>query len=178
MYNEIEKINNIKKSCNIAGTVVNVVRILMMVCCILTAVGAVLSGVFSPMITDMLAQNPEVVEGSHLDLHFFGLDLRADGFMNSGMRVMLVCLFAFVILLCVVVILHQVRKCFVIIAKSETPFTEEVLATLKKAFIFLVIFTVITTGIVAGGFMALIFWCIYNIFQYGHLLQQQADETL
>ncbi len=178
MTNEIEKINNIKKSCKIAATIVNIIRILIMVAMIITAVGAILCGIFSPIITDVMAQHPETVENSHLTIHFFGMVMTADGIVNSGIRVMLVCLLALVILLCAFVILHQVRKCFLILSVSETPFSEEVVATLKRAFIFVVIVTLVTTGLLAAGFMALVFWCIYNVFQYGCLLQQQADETL
>ena len=95
------------------------------------------------------------------------------------------------------VVMHFVEKLCKIFKECETPFTEEVVQTLKKVAIALIpmafvsnLTTSLTNSIMSGNvnivigvdmttvLLVLIIFMLAAIFSYGTVLQQEADETL
>ena len=78
------------------------------------------------------------------------------------------------LVLAVVIIL---RKTFIEIRESDSPYREEILQRIKALGI-LVTLIVLSYSIGNGVVIGLTFWCIYNIYDYGIVLQRNDDETL
>ena len=78
------------------------------------------------------------------------------------------------LVLAVVIIL---RKTFIEIRESDSPYREEILQRIKALGI-LVTLIVFSYSIGNGVIIGLTFWCIYCIYDYGIVLQRNDDETL
>ena len=95
------------------------------------------------------------------------------------------------------VVMHFVAKLCTLFKECETPFTEEVVQTLKKVAIALIpmafmsnLTTSVTNSIMSGNvnivigvdittvLLVLIIFMLAAIFSYGTMLQQESDETL
>lgn len=178
MYNESERLNNVKKSCKTASTVINVFRILFAIIMAVTAISSAVCFFLRDTIDTAIAASPDAAKNIHISYTIMGNPIDFDVAGHYGIQFALVCLFATIVLLFLFIALTYVRNCFKVIVESENPFTENIVNTLKKAFILVTIFTLISSGVVNAAFLGLFLWCIFTIFQYGQLLQQQADETL
>ncbi len=78
------------------------------------------------------------------------------------------------LVLAVVIIL---RKTFIDIKESDSPYREEILHRVKILGI-LVTLIVLSYSIGNGIIIGLTFWCVYCIYDYGIELQKNDDETL
>ncbi|MCR4933009.1 MAG: hypothetical protein K6A29_02340 [Lachnospiraceae bacterium] len=73
--------------------------------------------------------------------------------------------------------LAKLRKAFVTIKESESPFSETVLKQIKTAAIITTILVALSSVGIAVC-VALSLWCLCSIFNYGIELQKNDDETL
>ncbi|MBR5116631.1 MAG: hypothetical protein IK096_06150 [Lachnospiraceae bacterium] len=67
---------------------------------------------------------------------------------------------------------------FDIVLCEESPFVPEVMKKMRVNFILLTAVMFLVVGFGPALIAAFLFWCIYNIFDYGCLLQSESDETL
>ena len=113
----------------------------------------------------------DYVEGNGFDfINSFGIkDVAVWGGLN--------CLAATVLLAILAVLFNIIRKVFVEIKESDTPFTESIQKRLKITAILVTIMTIFES-IGLAVIVALSFWCVYCIFGYGIELQKNEDETL
>ena len=65
-----------------------------------------------------------------------------------------------------------------VIEESATPFSKEVTGKLRRVFIFMTIVELLLGSLTSAIIMALIFWTVYAVFEYGVALQSEVDETL
>lgn len=76
------------------------------------------------------------------------------------------------------IIIHFIRKVFLLINQNETPFSVELLKPFKVCFIILTLVIVfrysLIPGLIIGGILA----CIYFIYSYGCNMQEDEDLTL
>ena len=183
MSTEMTKLENVKKSCKTAATILKVLKIITIVLAIMFFIGGGVMFAMRNTLDAELANHPEIVEDFDAEMNIAGvrMDYGLEGLANSGqysIAFLELFVFAGVIFAVMAVILSFIRKIFIEILESESPFTEVVLKTVKRSFILVVIFVAVGSGLGAALFFALFFWCIYTIFQYGCELQKQADETL
>lgn len=185
MTNQEMKLQKIKKSCETTKKVLNIVRVIFiafMVICIVCGIG-----VFA-MSNDVNTEIAKQVEAGNanidMNISFGGLfhvDTNMEKAISQGRYAFAIgstCAIAGGLLLMVVIVTNQLIKIFTIIGTSESPFSDEVIRKLKKIFIILAVFELLFVEVGAAVLMALIFWCILNIFEYGATLQTEVDETL
>ena len=67
---------------------------------------------------------------------------------------------------------------FDIVLREESPFVPDVMKKMRFNFILLTAVMFLVVGFGPALIAAFLFWCIYNIFDYGCLLQSESDETL
>lgn len=186
MREQEERLAKVKKSCNTAHTVTNICKILLLILAACCLIGAVICFIFRGQITQVLASafaaDPGAV--SFADISTNGvvhLEVAVDGLVASGQYGLIFgiyCIAATVITGAAAAIFHLIGCIFKRIEKSESPFSEEVILSLKRTFIILTILTALFTGLGPAVFLGLFLWCIYNIMKYGAALQAEIDETL
>lgn len=84
-------------------------------------------------------------------------------------------------LICSFVLIDSIGKVFLNIAKGGTPFTENIIKSIKDICVFSTIIWFV--GLFSSAFdmglvCLLIIWAMYYIFKYGYQLQKESDETL
>lgn len=76
------------------------------------------------------------------------------------------------------IILHFLRKLFIMINTNETPFNVNMLKPFRACFIILTIVIIfrysLVPGLIIGGILA----CVYFIYAYGCNMQEDEDQTL
>lgn len=177
MKNQIERLDKVKKSCKVAGTIVTILNVIIWIGTALSFIGSIGCLIARDYITELVNKVPSSVY-LNMRIEFFGLDLEYLPDQNAGLALAAGCLIIAIGLLFFAIALHHLGKTFKLINKGESPFTEEVTRTMKIAFIMLVIFVFFTSGLIMAVFAAIVLWCIYNIFQYGIILQKESDETI
>lgn len=80
-------------------------------------------------------------------------------------------------LLCTAVLIHFVGKVFKEMRESYSPFQISVIKNLKVVFV-LATLLIVSSSLGIGIIVAIAFWCVIHIFEYGCELQKQSDETL
>lgn len=75
-------------------------------------------------------------------------------------------------------IMYFLTSTFAIIEKEESPFSKRVIKRLTAVFIVVSVVMLLTLGWGAALIMGVTTWALYTIFDYGRILQIQADETL
>ena len=180
---ENTKINKIKKSASVMATVLKVVRVIFTVVAIICLVCGIIC-FFATGKTEgtVMYDNGQVrillpvseadyVEGNGFDfINSLGIE---DVALWGGLN----CLAATVLLAVLAVLFNIIRKVFVEIKESDTPFTESIQKRLKITAILVTIMTIFES-IGLAVIVALSFWCVYCIFGYGIELQKNEDETL
>ena len=180
---ENTKIAKIKKSASVTATVLNVIRTILTVCAII----ALVSGCICLWAKDkadgtVIYENGSVrihapiseesfVEGKGFDfLNGLGIDnVMIWGALNCFVAAVVVALAAFLVAV--------IRKVFVELKESDTPFTESIQKRLKVT----AILTTVMVAMESLGFAAIValsFWCVHSIIGYGLELQKNEDETL
>ena len=188
MKNTNTKIEAIRRSASVTAKVLNVIRIILTVGAVIALVsgivclcmqnradaGSVLYDngsvrILPPVTADMAAQ--AAVDGEGFD---FINDLNIENVMVwAGLN----CIAAAVLIAAVTAVIVLIRRMFVELKDSDTPFTESVQKRLKITGI-LVTVIVFMKSIGMAAIVALSFWCLYCIFGYGVELQKNEDETL
>ncbi|MCQ2080501.1 MAG: hypothetical protein MJZ11_02505 [Lachnospiraceae bacterium] len=176
------KLEKVKKSCNVIGKVLLFFKILMIIGIVGCAIGAITSSVIG---NDGLKLAFEQEEGTIGDMRInFGnglIVLHSDEFIEEGNYLLLILLNTIAgAIVCAIglAFFTFIGRVFKTIEKSETPFCDEVIKSLKISFIVLSIFIAVASGLGTGAITALVCWCLYTIFQYGYVLQKEADETI
>ena len=165
---EKTKIEKIRKA---AGITARVLRILEIIC-IIAIVLALISGVAAMILksTDNLILFGNIRDENSTVRKVLNI---TDPDVAAGLSYFIAMGIAALILAVVII----VRKTFLEIEKSDTPFRESILKRIRITGILLTLMAVeysipmsILTGLTA--------WCVYCIFDYGIELQKQDDETL
>ena len=165
---EKTKIEKIRKA---AGITARVLRILEIIC-IIAIVLALISGVAAMILksTDNLILFGNIRDENSTVRKVLNI---TDPDVVAGLSYFIAMGIAALILAVVII----VRKTFLEIEKSDTPFRESILKRIRITGILLALMAVeysipmsILTGLTA--------WCVYCIFDYGIELQKQDDETL
>ncbi|MCR5311987.1 MAG: hypothetical protein K6E32_11325 [Lachnospiraceae bacterium] len=175
-----EKIVRIKRSAEVTATVLKVIRVILIVAgCIAFAGGLVaFTQAAKPELWDMLRQYniyPPYETGEFRGHGFSfieAFDIK-DPFIFAGANCMAAAAVCAIASVCV----HFIRKTFVIVKDSETPFTKDSLKSIRISAILVTILVAISS-IGQAAIVGLVFWCLYSIFDYGIELQRDADETL
>lgn len=181
------KLEKVRKSCQTAKKITGALKILMIVSAILCFVGAgVLFGLKDKVNEVLVSQEqnqPGSIEINDMDfesgLLAFDIDvdeMKAEGTYAENFAIM--CIAGGVVLIAMAVIFMLIQKIFIIIEEEESPFSEKVLNKIKKLFIAIAVIMGLEVGLGIGLFLALFFWCLYNIMDYGYALQKEIDETL
>ena len=191
--NESIKLEKVKKSCNTTAKIAKICKIIMIVLAAISMMGSIVCFVYQNQIDEGMEQ---ITSGNVVDknggmivwdvdeLEFdgmFDISFSTDELLGNGeygLLSALYCLVGMIVLVIAAVMFGIIQKIFDTIKKSETPFSDEVLNKLKVLFIVATVFMGITIRIGFGVFTGLICWCIYNIFEYGYVIQKQIDETL
>lgn len=187
MDNANEKLTRVKKSCRIGRTACNVLKII----CLIGAIGALVGFVmvmvargqvntdgYSSLIED---EDPEVAtwEISNDDLRSVGIFAELiPASADDLLKIALVSLFSAVTAGLAALLFHIFGQVFYAILNGESPFTEDILKKLKIDFILISLILLFSVGLGSAVVAAFLFWCLYNIFDYGCVLQRDADETL
>lgn len=176
------KLAKVKKSCKTAKTVCNVFKIIVLVGAIVCIVGAVVCFCLRDTINATIVSEAANVTFSNIETNgIFQLSFDPHRFVENGLFAQLItvyCSIGAISCFFVAFIFSKIRKIFLMIEKSESPFTENIMKELKKTFIMISVLTALFMGIGSVVIMALVFWCIYCIMDYGTAIQIEIDETL
>lgn len=183
MNNEMTKLENVRKSCKTALTVVTVLSWILRVVAGLTLVGAIIMFTMGDKIDEAINSNPEIMDNVTISASSGPMDVTVpvEEMIDDGQYAVAfgtLFIFVTVIMILALILFRMISKIFKTILASGSPFEEVVIRTIKKSFIVLTIYVVLLTGLGEGALVGVFFWCIYTIFQYGAQLQKQADETL
>lgn len=183
MSNTMTSLDNVRKSCKTASTVVKVVSIFVRIGMILAFLGAGILFALHDKLDEAIAADPSFSANISVSIAAsnISLDSALQEFIDNGQYAIAygtVCIVAGLALVFMLIVLRMIRRIFTSILNSESPFSNEVIVNLKKSFILLTIFLCIACGLGIAVFIGVFFWCIYTIFQYGAQLQKEADETL
>lgn len=176
------KIANIKKSADTTAKVVNVFAILMRVVAVMTFVAAIIIFCYSKQIDGYISATDghwELSTGTTTQIisRQGASFVETFNFMNFSTWAACNALYASVMAVAISVALSILRKTFIAVKESETPFNEDVLKKMRATGI-IVSILVILSSVGIGVCVALSFWCLYSIFSYGIELQKNEDETL
>ena len=181
------KIEAIRKSASVTARVLNVIRIILTV----GAIIALVSGIICLCAHNADAGSVLYENGSVRILPPVSAEdaaraeAQGDGFdfinqLHIGNVMIwagLNCIVAAALIAIVTVVIVLIRKMFIELKDSETPFTENAQKRLKLTGI-LVTIAVFMESVGIAAIVALSFWCLYCIFGYGVELQKNEDETL
>ena len=183
------KLEKVKKSCKTAKKVVGVFKILLMVVSAICFVSAaVVFGLRNTIDTgiakEVAARGQDAVFTAtdidiNLGIAYYQTDFQ--DLIDNGQyseAIITVLVMAGVVVLMFVVVFILIQKIFKIMDEEETPFCESVLKRIKRIFIALAIIIALEIGLGFGIILGLVFWCIYNILDYGYALQKEVDEIL
>ena len=179
---ENAKIEKIRKAAGVTANVLNVLKIVMIVVMVLCFIGGI-----GAMIISADDGTPEQAFRNTVRVRGLLFFAQADevgspltGWLNlkepnviAGLNFFAAVVIAAMVLAVVIIL----RKTFLEIRDSDTPFREEVLKRLKITGI-LVTVIALNYAIGIGLIIGLTFWCFYRIFDYGIELQKNEDETL
>lgn len=180
MSKEMTNLEKVKKSCNTAKKLANVISIIFRIGMVMCFVGAGIVFAMHSQIDAAVVEHPEYFQHTDISIELFGNEYftSADNVMSYAMTCGTALIVAALSLLFGVIVFKIIGKCFKTINESESPFSDEVIALLKKCFIVSTVFIAMSSDIFLGAVVGIVLWCVYTIFQYGRELQQQADETL
>ena len=173
---ENAKIKQIRKAAGITAKALNVVKIIAIV----TIALSIVSGIAAMVIKTDEATNSvrighfvflgnisdgETIAGKLLNIENPNVAAGLDAFIVAAIAA---------VMLAIVIIL---RKTFLEIEKSDTPFRAEILKRIRIAGILITVFA-LCYSVSIGALTGLTAWCVYCIFDYGIELQKNDDETL
>ncbi len=185
MSKQNEKLVETKKRCEITAKVISAIQTIVIVGMVLAAV----SGIFilgcreqiNPVMAEQVASGKvtmdEVIYGQGLFSFFIDFEETMEG-GDYALPIALTCFWGALICLISCIVIGLFKDIFKIIAKEETPFNDEVLKKMKISFIAATVGVACFSGIGTAVIAGLMLWCLFAIFEYGTLLQQEVDETL
>lgn len=182
MSEQSKKLENIKKSSNVAMILAKIAKI----CCIVGAVACIVSGIGLIAFHDTV--NKELiraVEEGKLDLNELTMEfsvgevfeLSYDNLNRFSQVLGVYLLVEGIIITLFAVLLHFVSRVFKEIKESDSPFRKSILKDMIVVFVMITLL-VLQSGILTGVMVGFALWCIYSVFEYGCELQRMSDETL
>lgn len=188
MTNQEKKLEQVKKSTRVTMKVLHIIRVILIVGCILSTIAAVGVGISRPKLNNAITESIANGNGTFSyeedfgNIGIFSVDFDAQRLIDQGdyaAVILFVCIYAAIVCAIVAVFITMIHKVFATLDSSETPFCPAVLTTLRRSFIILTILSVFMCNSLAiTAILALTFWCIYTILDYGMTLQIEVDETL
>lgn len=182
MSEQNKKLENIKKSSNVAMILARIAKI----CCIVGAVACIVSGIgliaFHDTINEQLlrAEAEGKLDLNELTTEFdVGgvFEISYDDLNRFGQTLGVYLLLESINIILFAVLLHFVSRVFKQIKESDTPFRKSILKDMIVVFV-LITLLVLQSSIVTGVMVGFALWCVYSVFEYGCELQQMSDETL
>lgn len=182
MSKEINKLVQIKKAGNVTAKVLKVLARICEICTILVFIASIVMIVNKDQLRQSIdeqvaAGKAEVTLDAFITLGTMKIDNPLIKIDDSAMQAIVASWIGIVGCALVTVVLYILRRMFISIADSGTPFTEDTLKKLRVVGIIVPIL-VLTQSVIAAAIVALTFWCLYTVFDYGCVLQKNADETL
>jgi len=171
---ECTKIEKIKKAAAITAKVLNVFKIFLIVTIILCVFNGVVSMFYKGGETGSFTLSNNTVKFNNATYAALVKLLNRANQNDFAWVSWFVVAVMVALVLAVVIIL---RKTFIEIRESDSPYREEILQRIKALGI-LVTLIVFSYSIGNGVIIGLTFWCIYCIYDYGIVLQRNDDETL
>lgn len=167
--NSNEKITRIKKYTGIAAKVMIALEVLytFTMACVTIFIWFINSEFFSLLNVEELPQISLSVAGQSLDA-------------LSGGTLVFACIAVIAKCLLCLVVMETVRRMLRDISRSETPFEQIHVKRMKRIAILLFIASFVNVLSIQANewFIAAVVWLLAMVFDYGCLLQQEADETL
>lgn len=182
MREQSKKLENIKKSSNVAMILARIAKI----CCIVGAAACLVTGI--GLIAFQGTINKELLRAEaegKLDLNEVITEFNANGMFEIpngeisrfsqflGMNLLVMSIF----ITLMAVLLHFVSRVFKEIKESDSPFRKAILKDMTVVFV-LITLLVLQSSILTGVMVGFALWCVYSVFEYGCELQQMSDETL
>lgn len=182
MSKEINKLEQIKKAGNVTAKVLKVLARICEICTIIIFIASIIMIINKDelkrnMDEQVAAGKMEVTLDAHIVLGTMKVDNPLIRIDNRAVQAIVSTWIGIVGLTLVTVVLYILRRMFIAIANSGTPFTEDTLKKLRVVGIIVPIL-VLPQSVIAAAVVALTFWCLYTVFDYGCVLQKNADETL
>lgn len=175
---KISHLSNVKKSCQTTAKILGIISFIVTFLMVCSFVFAGVCFVFHSGIDQVLEKSPDIANNISTSITVFGIDMLFSGTEKFALRIGaagIACGLALVFLKIAIV---SLRKIFSTILNSESPFSEDVISTLKTSFVLITVFVALSTGIILALIIGIFLWCIYTIFQYGCDLQKEVDETI
>lgn len=186
MRNQATKLAAVKKSCATTKNVINIFKWIFIAIAIICAVAGIVifanSAVIDTVMAEAAANDELAVRVSDFETNgLLDIHVEVQQALEEGRYALVFGAYtvaATVILVVFAVIMGLIAKVFKVIETSESPFCDSVLKKLRSIFILLVVLTLLFESIGFAVMLALSFWCIYKIMDYGTALQLEVDETL
>lgn len=192
MSTENEKLQKIKKASGVTAKVLKVFEWILIVSAAITALVIVymmfnkdairesfaqqltVKGADGLVIDRELSFNTRVVIGS------FSMDnplVKVFDFTDYFVIAVSDAILAILMLAFAFFVIYEIRSIFVYLKENDTPFVPGILKKIKVIGIIVSILALFES-LGSGAIAALVFWCVYAIFDYGIILQKNQDETL
>lgn len=186
MNNQEAKLSKVKTSSRVTKKVLSIFRVILVIGLVACLIGGGICLGLQEKIDETL---PQAIEEGKVGLDIS--DIKIGGVVNFDAKMnkaldegryaftfTWLCAFGAVVILVVFLIVGQLRKICAVIEESATPFSKEVTGKLRRVFIFMTIVELLLGSLTSAIIMALIFWTVYAVFEYGVALQSEVDETL
>lgn len=179
MNTHFKKIN---KCCYISSTILNILRIVSILSFVTVVLGGILSACFSDKVNTSYANhNFPLPVNVNIPCGFVSFNINEVAQIHNGniaLALEIACVLIAISLLFFFIVLHLLTRILKEIKKEASPFTSAIIQTLRTTFIVLSVLLFILFGLIYAAIGSLLFFIIYTIFEYGYVLQLQADETL
>lgn len=182
MNTKEEKLLQIKKNCNVIKCITGVIMGILIAGLAALAIGVGVMCFKSDEINTLIINSDSANLTFHdADLGIFSWAVDMDKLMESGeyaQSIVVSLLVGVGALLMSIAVVYIIRKIFVELEQSETPFSPAILKKLRILFIVITVACFVTTGLGAGVIALLITRSVYCILDYGCVIQTEVDETL
>lgn len=182
MNNENIKLQKIRKAGSATAKVLKAIKWVCIVCAVLCFVAAIVVGIKKDAVNQSIEQ--QIAEGKEevtIDAFITIGTMKVDNPLNKiddyAVQSIAIASVAGTVLILAAVAFEFLRRIFVTLSESGSPFTKEMLKKLRIVGIIVPII-ILSESLVGAAIAALTFWCLYTVFDYGCVLQQSSDETL
>ena len=177
------KLLQVKKSCKTARKVSLVFTIMMDIAAIVSLAAAIIVLVMKDTINSTLLNNADHLSFENtIGVHgLLSISVNLTNMINDHRYASVIatyCFFGAFVAAMLAIIFGMLLRIFSTVEKSDSPFSEDVLKSMKKTFISLSVLAILFVGVGAGLILALFLWCIYTIMDYGMTLQLEVDDTI
>lgn len=187
MRDEMVKLEKVKKSCKISGTISKIIACLLTVGFVASVAGIIILGAIGyDKINTEIGKAVESGDATFEvdDVNINGMvqfDAQIEEMADQGEYaevITVACVIVAVVTAALAVVFWMLVSIFKMITESNTPFTINIRNRIKAIFIMVAVIALITNGLGMGVIVGCIGWSLYSIFDYGFAIQQEVDETL